>query len=109
MARLLTKHSDALVDDHDPNTPFLLEVHTREGGFNSGKIYVFTHRDKTLLEDWAAEMGRLSVKCQKMESSMAMSSLRRWQRKIAWYARGKRVGAAEREKERRGRSGERRR
>jgi hypothetical protein len=108
VVKLLTQTSDAVVDDgDDPGTPFLLEIHTRLGGFNSGKIYVFRHSDRTILEAWAEEMGRLSVKCQKLETSMAMSSWQRWQRKIAWYYREEREKAADADSERgRGRQGE---
>ena len=65
-----------------------LELHTREGGFCSGKCYFIRHCSEDELIEWRDTIERCAVTGQKLESAMGLSWQRLIQKRVGSYYRG---------------------
>ena len=62
---------------------FIMEIHTRLEGYNSGKTYFLLHTDKDILATWCDKIAELSLICKKEEAAIAMTTFERIQQRVA--------------------------
>ena len=53
--------------EHEAETTWTLEIHTRVEGYNSGKCYIIGHAQRDELQAWCDSLSELSQKCRNLE------------------------------------------